>query len=334
MRQAIEALEHQGRYRDMVWQASYVTVAQRWLEIRNTASETDAAKFHASTIGMSMDSMKIASRWGQPFWWSAQMCGLIEATYPDLPMFTLTKENIPSPNGFFWFAKPIKGLGDQTIRCVMWSMMLPPEGDKELTKKLIASNAPDHELMKHARAIQIVMFPGNDTAMKADIARLGFPTYEIPHITMSWEFGHTQEALLEEFPVTRKDGEPEYASLYCEVQALAACFALLGQRILTSQRAEYTTRADQKRLDRVSPHHDNGIRVVALRKAFSRVSGADRQSGDPIDWSCRWLVNGHWRKQWYPSLGIHQPLYILPYWKGPEDAPIKAPDQLVMSVHR
>lgn len=43
----------------------------------------------------------------------------------------------------------------------------------------------------------------------------------------------------------------------------------------------------------------------------------------------RWLVEGHWRRQWYPASGVHRPRYIDTYVKGPEDAPL----QLKEKVH-
>jgi hypothetical protein len=34
------------------------------------------------------------------------------------------------------------------------------------------------------------------------------------------------------------------------------------------------------------------------------------------------VVRGHWRNQWYPSLNARRPLWIAPYLKGPDDAPL------------
>lgn len=45
-----------------------------------------------------------------------------------------------------------------------------------------------------------------------------------------------------------------------------------------------------------------------------------------VDWSHRWLVGaeqgGFWRMQWYPSLGMHKPIFIHMYEKGPLDKPL------------
>lgn len=41
-----------------------------------------------------------------------------------------------------------------------------------------------------------------------------------------------------------------------------------------------------------------------------------------VDWSHRWVVSGHWRKQWYPAAEVHRPKWIAPYIKGPDDLPL------------
>ena len=54
-----------------------------------------------------------------------------------------------------------------------------------------------------------------------------------------------------------------------------------------------------------------------------------------MDWSCRWLVRGHWRQQ--PCGAGHaerRPTWILPHLKGPERKPLKAPGAMVFAVVR
>ena len=47
-----------------------------------------------------------------------------------------------------------------------------------------------------------------------------------------------------------------------------------------------------------------------------------RREGEPVNWTHRWLVDGFWRSQWFPSLGRHRQIWISPYVKGPEDLPL------------
>lgn len=62
------------------------------------------------------------------------------------------------------------------------------------------------------------------------------------------------------------------------------------------------------------------IRVVTLRRPTSTdVEAADES---PVAWSHRWLVDGHWRAQWYPSDTQHRLIWIAPHVKGPEHLPL------------
>jgi hypothetical protein len=75
------------------------------------------------------------------------------------------------------------------------------------------------------------------------------------------------------------------------------------------------------------------IRVVQLRRSMSGQTHHDEGSKN-IEWSCRWLVAGHWRNQWYPSINNHRPVYIAPYVKGPEDQLLKKPTKSIYAVVR
>ncbi len=62
------------------------------------------------------------------------------------------------------------------------------------------------------------------------------------------------------------------------------------------------------------------VKVVRLRKRE-----VDRPKSDhhaPVEWSHQWVVEGHWRNQWYPSQGRHAPRWVRRHIKGPEDKPL------------
>ena len=64
------------------------------------------------------------------------------------------------------------------------------------------------------------------------------------------------------------------------------------------------------------------ITVVTLRRPETRSTDPEHRT---VDWSHRWIVDGHWRQQWYPSLGQHRQIWISPYVKGPTDLPLVVP---------
>jgi hypothetical protein len=55
-------------------------------------------------------------------------------------------------------------------------------------------------------------------------------------------------------------------------------------------------------------------------------------SGSSRSYSHRWVVRGHWRRQWYPSQGRHIPIWITEHIAGPDDAPIVVRDKVTV-VH-
>jgi hypothetical protein len=63
------------------------------------------------------------------------------------------------------------------------------------------------------------------------------------------------------------------------------------------------------------------ITFVTLRRPEPRRHGKEEELAG-VDWKHRWIVSGHYRAQWYPSEAAHHVIWIAPYMKGPEDAPL------------
>jgi hypothetical protein len=63
------------------------------------------------------------------------------------------------------------------------------------------------------------------------------------------------------------------------------------------------------------------VRTIDLRRNVYP-EGSFPQGEGERKYDHRWVVSGHWRKQWYPSEGRHKWRYIAAYVKGPEDAPL------------
>ena len=74
------------------------------------------------------------------------------------------------------------------------------------------------------------------------------------------------------------------------------------------------------------------VQVVVLRRQIAPHEVEDRE-GD-IEWSCHWLVKGHWRRQWHPSLSEHRPIYIDAHLKGDMEKPFRPPRQKLYVVAR
>ncbi len=75
------------------------------------------------------------------------------------------------------------------------------------------------------------------------------------------------------------------------------------------------------------------VNAVVLRRA-ERIPGDGSMRSD-VEWSCQWLVRGHWRRLHDPrkSDGV-QVVYIQPHAKGPQDKPFRAPRETVFVARR
>lgn len=65
------------------------------------------------------------------------------------------------------------------------------------------------------------------------------------------------------------------------------------------------------------------VTVIRLRRARDRYEG----EGEGKALSVRFVVRGHWRNQWYSSLKEHRQIWIAPYVKGPDDAPLRVTER-------
>jgi hypothetical protein len=113
-------------------------------------------------------------------------------------------------------------------------------------------------------------------------------------------------------------------------QFVLAAQQWLSQRLLIAREAPLerpARRRAEKVLDQVP-----SLKVIALR-AFES-SGKEHSDRGAVDWSHRWIVSGHWRKQYHPSTREHVPTWIHPYIKGPDDKPLKVDGPRVFGVVR
>ena len=67
-----------------------------------------------------------------------------------------------------------------------------------------------------------------------------------------------------------------------------------------------------------------GLTAPAMRLVQLRRSAGNRSKGEStVEWASRWVVRGHWRWQAHGvGRAERKRLWIDPYIKGPEDAPL------------
>jgi hypothetical protein len=107
-----------------------------------------------------------------------------------------------------------------------------------------------------------------------------------------------------------------------------AAFQLAAQANLAETEQQPTNRMERRRTERAGlPARD--VRIVRLRRSIAADRDAE-QTGAGREWRHRWVVRGHWRNHWYPSISDHRPPWIAPYLKGPADAPLIGGDKVTV----
>lgn len=107
--------------------------------------------------------------------------------------------------------------------------------------------------------------------------------------------------------------------------------AWINQRILSLD-SDVLERHARKRLAKEDIQIQS-VKVVQLRRLHQEQK--ERYGSKVVDWSCRWLVDPHWRNQACgPGLTDRKLIYIDSYLKGPDDKPFRGYKETVFDVSR
>ena len=111
-------------------------------------------------------------------------------------------------------------------------------------------------------------------------------------------------------------------------RTLLATFLLMRQSLTVVEPCR--DRMEEKRFSRAGLSPDC-VSVIRLRRRSTRPD-EPTPGGVPGNWSHRWIVDGHWRNQPYPSEGVVRPKYIEAYEKGPGHLPLVVKDKVTAWV--
>jgi hypothetical protein len=119
-------------------------------------------------------------------------------------------------------------------------------------------------------------------------------------------------------PFGERFGPPAAAGYTDSIAALVhVIWMLMDMPVVTEQREAPLARPARRRAARTLKH--GTVNVVTLRRAKRDPSGEPA----PVRWSCRWIVQGHWR---HYKDGTRT--WIRPYLKGPDGLAIRDTSQL------
>ena len=152
--------------------------------------------------------------------------------------------------------------------------------------------------------------------------RAELPTY-VPFDLTAWAANIGWREVTDEYYHEHKD--TEYGMMTASAgywrRWMLAFWALCADHITISRPARATTRRAERALGKTKPPPNYGdVRVITLRRLTVK---NDETTHGTVDWTQRWIVNGHFRWQ---ACGEgrkeHRLIYIAPYVKGPEDKPL------------
>jgi hypothetical protein len=312
---------------------SYSEALERWAQAADLLARPSWPRLHATLAHhpalrgreeLAAALLRHTVERARPYYVEADICRLLRAMVErGAPAWTITEDELPTPYGFCWFAAdpvpPDEADSQARLRAISWGPVYARPG------------APGHQ-----PEFSAVPLPGA-TALCVIEGWYGTSVAPgLPAVPMAG-VAATLGAVLDSAAVgIAPAGSTFTPADLRDARQVAALFTVLTlflqQRVLVAA-SERADRATRRRLERAGWPDGPLVRVVALRRS-------ERQHGEPpaspghVDWAYRWVVRGHWRRQWLPSLRRHQPRWIAPHVKGPDDRPLKPPATTVFAVTR
>lgn len=248
----------------------------------------------------------------EPFYWAPPICDLLGALAPPMPDWTLSADALPVPTAWWYFARPLPLPGDADAVEPLVALAYTREAGPAGTLQVLAYvGVPERAAGIPGPVVPWPLGAARSAAVQANVAADHARQGPADAVQVGWTRARV-EALL---------------------RYLATGLVFLGERLLVAAPAA-VDRAARRRVEREGPRlglrRPPLVQVVQLRRTLAPAAPA----GGAVAWTCRWLVRGHWRQQWYPSQRRHQPRYIAPYVKGPADKPLRLPGARVWAVVR
>ena len=259
---------------------------------------------HDFRPGWERATMRDAQLW----YVGAPMCDLLVGAAPAMPPLKLTAALMPDEAGFVFFEAPLAGIdADGT------------ENTVSVGAYLWGRAMWEHPRTRKQRPVIGITVYGPGLMSKSSLSDMLGPVPLMPLGGLVWPFGETCD-------VQWYGGDPRDRSMSEDRRRLLALWLLSSQAGLTSNtvhQAQQTSKAKRKRIAAGKVQPDPPVRVVQLRRQPAGDRDAPERSAGGRTYRHRWTVSGHWRNQAFgPQHSLHRPLYINPYLKGPDTAPL------------
>lgn len=236
----------------------------------------------------------------------------------------LEPTDVFEPSGFAWAERPFRMPGYVASSGEYFA--IPSQG----LAWMVIDNVRDPEGGPPLAGV-FMMFSGSAevaaqvTGVPRDDFRAGGTA--LLHYSIFWRFGDSLERMRQrsDLQARRLNLGDEFTTDADTLQRSKFAYAFwhFCRQGVFSRVREYAPRHVLRQAARLKWPGEATLDVVELRKRRYPDRPAGMTTEEEREWSCRWLVRGHWRRQWYPSLGAHKVIWVWPYVKGPDDKPLR-----------
>jgi hypothetical protein len=286
--------------------------------------------------------------WAETYCVSADVGEVLAGAAPTLPNFSLHPDDLPSPVGWVWFEDGIPMLDRRghtmVVKGFSWGTVTLDDNIRD-----VADNGPSSQI-GIPKQDRIEKALASDEAKGRNPGVIVFaytdPNDERDDLTRDLRetFGATDDHIRRLpglymghwFPVAygddwtvdrdrnRKAGAQPMSELLVAFWRFIQEPWIDGRMMLPGRPAT--------RRNRAAGRPEPNVRVVRLRRAEARTRREREEGEEPVEtlWSHRWIVKGHWRNQWYPSMQQHRPRWIPRHIKGPEHLPLVVHDTVFL----
>jgi hypothetical protein len=256
-----------------------------------------------------------------PFFVTDEMVDLLEHAAESFPSTPLHPVDLPIDTGFVLLGRSISVIDTHLkplpIRAFTWGLArgVNPAETTGVHYSVYAHESDDVERKEADEA-----WGGMDNY---------FPTLSLLHDS-GWTFGHEYTTAEGWTPgtVLNQGIEIPLESVHSAIHMMKVIhtFWMLSQQRIGDSNPQRASRGLRRRIERSFPNREiPEVRVITLRRRRPP-RHSDEEVGSGREYTHRWWVNAHWRRQWYPSEGRHKPKYIEGYIKGPDDKPFQQKD--------
>lgn len=255
---------------------------------------------------------------GSLYWASADMTELAVSAGAQMPTWEPRVADFPSERGIIICATPYRRDEDPRIDhvAVSWSIEFPADHDPMMG---IAVMVDTHLRKIEGGQLAPTGSPVLFLTTITDIESTG--DQGLIHSTLSNSHSRLQHDDESALPLWSgiKDVPPTYTSGSVRPHVfLAAMIALMSSPGVSTVSEWRPSRQDRAWVKRHRREALDAVRILDVRRRPRQ--GSEGNTGR--EYHHRWMVDGHWRNQWYPSQNRHKPVWINAYVKGPDGAPM------------